>query len=277
VQQITRPIFSVSIFAIMIFQVAALFARSALEVSLITDGHQAAFAEDLSYLVVPPILAVLMFPYLRRCKRPLLELLKRTDFTLRLVVLSILLGLTLRVTYWAVLTLLIWLGIVGNVDPRAVIGPIIGFACPPLPVTLFSVGVVGILIPTVEEIVNRAFILHALLPRNVVAAVVISAALFAAMHRPSSYVLAFAIGSLLGIQILNYRTLWAPLITHATYNAATVLDWECFRLVWNPPASDPRLLVLAGISVPVALAGTLAALFLVSKKAAGVRMVHRQA
>lgn len=81
-----RPVFGVSVIAIMIFQVAALFARSMLELSLMDDGYSRAIAEDLSYLVVPPILLVLMFPYLKRCKDPLLSLFRRADLTLRLVV-----------------------------------------------------------------------------------------------------------------------------------------------------------------------------------------------
>ena len=67
-QPIARPVFQVSIVAIMLFQVAALFTRSRLELSLVAGGVQEAVAKDLSYLVVPPILLVLMFPYLKRSK-----------------------------------------------------------------------------------------------------------------------------------------------------------------------------------------------------------------
>ena len=260
----------------MLFQVAALFARSMLELSLIDNGLARAVAQDLSYLVVPPILLVLMYPYLKRCKGALLGLLRLSDLSVRLVILSILLGLTMRITYWAGLTLLMWAGVVHNKDPNAVIGPLLGFDCPSLPVILLSLVVVAFLIPIVEEIVNRAFILHALLPRGFVLSVIASAFLFAIMHRPGSYFLAFVVGVFLAIQVLNYRTLWAPVIAHASYNAATVLDWECLKVVWNPPVSDPNLASIAIIAAPVTVAGICLAAFIVSRKAVGARQAPRR-
>ncbi len=272
-----RPVFGVSVIAIMIFQVAALFARSMLELSLMDDGYSRAIAEDLSYLVVPPILLVLMFPYLKRCKDPLLSLFRRADLTLRLVVFSVLLGLTLRLTYWATLTVLIWLGVVGGNDPAASTGPIFGFGCPELPVLLLSLGVMALMVPLMEEVIHRAFIVHALLPKGFLVSIIVSALLFALMHKPSTYAVSFFAGVFFAIQLLNYRTLWASMITHATFNAAAVLDWDCLILVWNPPASDPAFSAIATISIPVALAGLVFAALLVSKKAAGISSGSRRA
>ncbi|MEX2125160.1 MAG: CPBP family intramembrane glutamic endopeptidase [Woeseia sp.] len=255
---------------------AALVARSALELSLMYNGYGRAFAEDLSYLVVPPILLVLMFPYLKRCKGALLGLLRRADLTCRVVALSIVLGLTLRLIYWATLTALIWLGVVSNDDPNAVGGPIIGVECPPRQVLMLSFVVSAFLIPIIEEVGNRGFVLHALLPRGVILSVIISALLFAVMHKPGSYVFAFFGGLFFAMQVLNYRTLWAPIIAHAAYNAAAVVDSECFRIVWNPPISDPTLSTLGMLSAPLALVGILVATFLVSKTAAGARKARRR-
>ncbi|MEX2496457.1 MAG: CPBP family intramembrane glutamic endopeptidase [Woeseia sp.] len=266
-QQPARPTFTVSVTALMIFQVAALFARSMLELSLVDRGLEKTVAQDLSYLVVPPILLVLMFPYLNRCRVALAELLSPADLTMRVIVLSVLLGLTLRMLFWCGLTLLIWLRAIGTSGPDFEAAAMIGFNCAPLPVIVLSLTVVAFLIPVIEELINRGFILHALLARGTGISVLVSALLFAAMHTPSSYVLAFLIGLLLALQMLNYRTLWAPIITHATYNATTVLDWECFRIVWSPPASDPALQMLAAVSAVVIPGGTCAALYLVSKKA----------
>ncbi|MGH8194342.1 MAG: lysostaphin resistance A-like protein [Woeseiaceae bacterium] len=264
----SRPDFPVSVPAIVVFEVAALFARSALETSLIRDGSEPRLAQHLSYLVVPPILLVLLCPYLARCKDSLRSLLRPADWTARVVLCSILLGLTLRITYWAVLTVLMWLGLVGTRDPKAIVGPLIGFDCPSPPVLLLSFAVMAVLTPVTEEVINRGFFLHALMPRGTTLALLLSAALFAVMHDPGSYPATFAIGLLLGTQMLNYRTLWAPILTHATYNAAAIVDWDCFRFVWNPPASDPGLAVAAGLAAPLALAGIVAALFLASEKAA---------
>src|SRR3546814_17945170 len=96
------------------------------------------------------------------------------------------------------------------------------------------------LIPIMEEVIHRGFILHALLPRGLSISILLSALLFALLHPPVSYVFAFLTGVLLAVQTLNYGTLWAAVISHAGYNAAAVFDWECFQIVWSPPASDPQ-------------------------------------
>lgn len=268
-ERIKRPVFEVSVIAIMIFQVAALFARSMLELSLMDDGYSRAVAEDLSYLVVPPILLLLMFPYLKRCKEPLLSLFRRNDLTVRLVVFAVLLGLSLRLTYWATLTVLIALGVVRNPDPDAMVGPILGFQCPPPGILLLSIVVMAVLIPVIEEVVNRGFILHRLLPMGRVVSVAATAILFAVLHKPGTYPVAFVVGVILAIQTLNFRSLWGAVIAHAAFNAAAVLDWECFRIVWNPPVSDPALIRLAAFSAPVALLSISLAVLLASEKAAG--------
>lgn len=262
------PVFPVSVSALLLFEVTALFARSMLERVLVDGGYERPVARDLSYLVVPPILLVLMLPYIKRCRDPLLSLLKPADFRFRMVVLSILLGLTLRSLFWSTVTLLIWLRPAKEPTLNGVDTPLIEFHCPPLAVVTLSLAVVAILVPVIEEAINRGFILHALLPRGVLASVVVSALLFAALHPPSSYPLAFTIGLFLAVQTLNYQTLWAPMITHATYNATTVLDWDCFRIVWHPAASDPTLQALAVISMPLLIAGGGTACVLVSQKAA---------
>lgn len=268
-KRIERPVFQVSVIAIMIFQVAALFARSMLELSLMDDGWSRAVAEDLSYLAVPPILLLLMFPYLKRCQGPLLSLFRRSDLTVRLAVFSVLLGLSLRLAYWATLTVLMAFGVVGNADPDAIIGPILGFQCPPPAVLLLSIVVMAVLVPVIEEIVNRGFILHRLLPRGRAVAVTATAVLFAVLHKPGTYPVAFVVGVILAIQTLNFRSLWGAVIAHAAFNAAAILDWECFRIVWNPPVSDPALVRLAALSAPVALLSLSLAVLLASEKAAG--------
>jgi membrane protease YdiL (CAAX protease family) len=267
-QRAARPLFQVSVIAVMLFEIAALFARSALELRLASDGFSRPVAKDLSYLVVPPLLFTLMYPYLRRNKAALSSLFKPSAITARLVLLSIALGLILRITYWAVVTLLIWCGVIHNEEPGAFAGPLIGFQCQLASVAL-SLAVVSLLIPLIEETINRGFLLHVLLPRGDRTAIVISALLFALMHLPATYPTAFAVGLLFAIQTLNYGTLWAPVVAHASFNAATVFDWECFRIVWNPPASDPTLAKAALLAAPTAVLGTLLAAFIVSRKAAG--------
>lgn len=275
-QSITRPVFQVSVVAIVLFQVCALFARSMLELSLIEDGKSEDLAKDLSYLVVPPILLVLMFPYLKRCKTELLRLFRLSALTWRLVLLSMLLGLTLRLVYWSVLTVLIRFQIVVNDDPSAVVGPLLGFDCPSPPALMLSLGMTAILIPIIEETVSRGFVLHALLPKGVAFSIGVSAVLFASMHPPSTYFAAFLIGVLLAIQTLNSGNLWGAIVAHAAYNAAAVLDWKCFRIVWNPQVHDPQLAKLTIVAVPVAVLGVWLAIFIVTRRTAGARDAPRR-
>lgn len=253
----------------MLFQVAALFARSLLELSLIEDGMNDAVAKDLSWLVVPPILIALMFPYLKLCKVQLLRFFRLSDLTWRLFVLALLLGITLRVVRWAVLTVLIRLGVPGNEDANALTGPFFGFDCPSSPVLILSLCVTAFLIPILEETINRGFILHALLPRGIALSIGISSLCFALMHPPVMYVSAFLVGILLATQTLNCGTLWAALIAHSAYNAIAVIDWECFRIVWNPPPSDPQLTILSIIAAPIAVLGTGLAILIVTRRTAG--------
>lgn len=260
------PVFRVSILAVMLFQVAALFARSRLELELVNAGVGALPAKHLSYLAVPPILVILMYPYFARCKCALQRLLQLKDLTGRLVLKAALVGLTLRLLRWAFLTVLVWLGVTGNSGPSPTR---FGFACPPLPVLLLSGLVMPVLVPLVEEIVNRGFLLHALLPRGRALAVMLSAALFAAMHPPGSYALTFVAGVVFAVQALSFRTLWAPLAAHMTYNAAAIVDWGCFTIVWNPSPDDPLLSKLALLSVAALLAGGWLLWRLASERAAG--------
>jgi membrane protease YdiL (CAAX protease family) len=264
-----RPVFRVSVLAIMLFQVCALFTRSALDISLVKRGMDRAVANDVSYLVVPPILAAFMYPYLRRHWNALRSLFQPRALTLRLFVLAVILGLLLRLTYWAVLTILIWAGVIRNDDPDAVTGPLLGFECPPLSVLALSVVTMSLLVPVVEETINRGFLLHALLQKGLFTSVVLSALLFTVAHKPGTYVVAFSIGIFLAVQAINARTLWAPLVTHSTYNLAAVIDWDCFQLIWNPPIADPLLLATTKVAAPIAGACVILCCWLVSKKAIG--------
>jgi membrane protease YdiL (CAAX protease family) len=264
-----RPAFRVSILAIMVFQTCALFARSAFDTSLVRNGMDRSVANDVSYLVVPPLLLVLLFPYLREHAASLLRLLRLSRLSLRLCWMSLLLGLVLRATYWSVLTILMWTGVVRNDEPGAIAGPFFGFGCPPPAVLALSLLVMSVLVPMMEEIINRGFVLHALLPRGVATSVIASACLFALAHKPGAYVVALVSGVFLATQMLNARTLWAPLLTHAAYNAAAIIHWDCFQLIWNPPPADPGLAAAGKAAVPFAIAGIWLSCWLVSEKAIG--------
>ena len=270
----TSPVFRVSVTVVVLFQVAALFARSLLDLSLQGTGMDRAIANDLSFLVVPPILLVLMFPYVRRCRDSLRELFSPQRLTPAVVVCSVVLGLTLRLMWWASTTFLVGIGLVHSDDPNAVAGPFVGFDCPPLSELALSLFVMSGLIPLFEEVVHRGYVLHALLPRGKVAAVIISAIIFGLMHR-FPYGTAFVVGVLLAVQTLNYRALWGPIIAHATYNAAAIFDWDCFRIIWNPTSPDPIMESLTWLSVPVAAGCALLATVLATRKWPGTLVAPR--
>lgn len=242
------------IVAIVIMQIAALFARALLEVRLTDRGEPAPFAQDLSYLVVPPILIVLMFPILREHGRFLLSLLRWDDLSGRVIVLSVLLGVSLRMSFWGGLISLVSFGALKNPDPNALVGPLVTFGCPGPGSLALSFFVVSLLIPVTEEVVNRGLILQSLLQRGRVTAIIVSSILFAVMHDPQNIMIAFSIGIILGLQMLNHRTLWAPMIAHATYNAISVLDWECMSAKWNPVETTPTLIAVGLLATALFIA-----------------------
>ncbi len=254
------------IVAIMIFQVAALFARAFLETRLIDSGEPQPSAQDLSYLVVPPILIILMYPILRRHGSYLRSLLRRQDLTLRLIAFAVLLGFTLRVSYWGGLISFVSFGVLRNTDPNAVVGPAIAFGCPDPGILALSFIVAAFFIPVTEEIIHRGLILQSLLHRGKILAIVLSSALFAIAHDPQAIVVAFVGGLFIGVQMINCKTLWGPLITHATYNAMTVLDWECVSTQWNPTDTTPAMVGTGLIATALAVVGISFSIFLVLHK-----------
>lgn len=249
----SEPVLRAPIVAILIFEVAGLLARALLQVRLIDGGEPKPFAQDLSYLVVPPILLVLMYPILRQHGCYLMSLLRREDLTIRLAVLSILLGVTLRLSYWGGLISLVSFGVLRNSDPDAVVGPVISIACPEPQVLALSFLVVSFLIPITEEVINRGLILQSLMHRGKALAVLLSSALFAVMHDPQAIMITFLVGLFLAVQAISYKTLWATLITHATYNTAAVVDWDCISIYWNPVETTPSMigggLVAIGLTI----------------------------
>jgi len=251
------------IVAILIIEVAALFVRAFFETRLIDLGEAKPFAHNLSYLVVPPMLIVLMYPILRQHGQFLLSLLRRQDLTLRLFVLSFLLGITLRMTYWGGLISLISFGVLRNSDPDAVVGPTFSFGCPDPNVLALSFLVVSFLIPVIEEVVNRGLILQSLLHRRKVLAVVLSSVLFAIMHAPQAMILAFFVGLFLAVQMIKCKTLWAPLITHATYNAVALLDWECVGMHWNPAGATHSMIPAGLVASALVAVGLIFSMYLV--------------
>jgi membrane protease YdiL (CAAX protease family) len=222
--------------------------------------------KELSYPVVPVVLGILMYPYLRLNWRSCRLLLRRVDLSFRLVIYSISLGVLMRIGSWAAIITLVCFDLAGNRLAEPVNGPVFSLIWPLMPQVLLSFAVMCLLVPMTEEVVHRGFLLHCLLARGEAAAVVVSAAIFAASHPPQSYLLSFLAGLFLGMQTLSYRTLWAPFITHATFNAAMVIDRNFFYMVWSPAHPGATATSAGVVALVVTFASIGVCMFLASRR-----------
>ena len=247
------------VLAIVLAQLLALVAQAWLLRLLVAHGYGELQAHYLAYLVVPPILLPMLAPVLLEHREFLQRLFSPRGLTLRLALAAVGLGITLRIVWWSLLIARVALGMAVNDDPQAVAGPVLSFACPPLPSLLLGLLVMAILIPFMEETVHRGLVQSAFVHRGPLPAILVSAVIFTAFHPPSSYGWVFFMGVVLGIQFWLAGSLWATILTHATYNGLIQLDWRCLQGRWNPsPDSLPQL-----VPAMIALATLAAALLLV--------------
>lgn len=254
--------------AVILATTTALFARSWLQVELRAGGVDKLHAADLSYLVVPPILLLLLFPVLRANKAELRRQFDVASIRAGLVLNAIVLGVLLRLAWWCQLVLGISTGIYSNGDPKAPVGPAFDFQCPPGTIFVTGIVVMAILVPIIEEVVHRGFIQSALYRYGPAVAIVGSAAIFAVFHPLGNWSFVFFAGVVLGTQYWITKSLWSSLVTHATINGLIQVDWRCLRGQWNPPATE----------LPVVAPGTLSlVLFVVcvATTLAILRAMHR--
>lgn len=243
------------IIGVTIFLACALMVRAFLQIELGKLGYAQNFAKDLSYLVVPPILALLLLPILRANANALQRLFARDGLHMRDILRAITIGLLARAAFWCWLVFRVSTGVSGG-SSVVIAEPEFSFACPPAAEFLLGLLVWIGLVPLVEELTHRGLIQGSLLHRGRWSAIVISTLIFTAFHAPTTMPVAAVMGLILALQFANSGTLWAPLITHATYDGLIQFDWHCLRGAWNPAAADLPLLAPALAS----LVGLLAAL-----------------
>lgn len=78
-----------------------------------------------------------------------------------------------------------------------------------------------VLVPIIEEIVFRGFILHRLRERyNSLCSITISAIIFAFFHFNTSFIGAFIHGIIFGLITIRMSSLYAPIVVHSLYNLA---------------------------------------------------------
>lgn len=246
--RLSRSTFS----AIVLVLVFALFVEALLQRRLQEIGYPAIEARDRSVFVVPLLLWVMLWPVCRPHAGYLIGLFSAHRLTASAVFNAIAIGLWLRLAWWSQLVAGIAFGWTGDEtgDKTGVRQLSIRVACPnPGDLALGLVGM-AVLVPLSEELVHRGLIQSGLLDRGRCFAVVVSALVFAVFHDPSAYPFAFLSGIVLGVMLLQSGALWAPLIAHATYNTAAVIDWRCLSVVWYP---DPAELPLPGIGAAAVL------------------------
>jgi len=250
------------IIAIVIFEALALFAREFARRQLLDSGYASDYAKDLSYLVVPIVLGLLMWPILRQQWPHIRHIFRFDALTAKIVISGVLVGLLLRIAWWAQLATRISFGMTGTDNTNRVIGPLFHFNCPPPAVLLLGLVVTAVLIPIIEETVHRGLLLSALLHRGRLAAIILSTLIFTVAHNPSSYVAVYLMGLVLAVQYTMPGALWFSIATHATYNGLIQFDWYCINGQWNPPAAQLPLLPV-GLSALIVLLVAFASICLV--------------
>jgi len=259
----------------MLFMVCAFFARSWFQLSLRDAGFNASLTYDLSFFVMLPIIAVLMYPILRDNVTAMRQWIRPPQSWWRLMAYSVLIGVLLRVIYWSYHTAGAAFGWLYDESHPVIQSPQFNFSCPEPALLALKVLVLAALTPVFEELFHRGFILHALLPRGNVLAIILSAILFGAMHKPDSIIMAFLIGLPLAILAINLRGLWAPIIIHATFNLVAILDWNCLNPNFNPVETSANLNVIGCVSATVMLISLASVILLLRYAKSGAQNAPR--
>lgn len=270
----TRLVSRITLTAVLVSTTAALIARAWLQVHLLQDGVSPTLAEDLSYLVVVPVLVFLLFPLWLGQKSFLRNQFRRVDLTWRVALQAFAIGLVLRLLWWSQLVAGISFGVYSSNNPNAIVGPLFSFQCAAVPNVILGFFVMAIMVPLIEEVVHRGYVMSALRHRGLFISVLISALVFMVLHKFSSWPFAFFGGLVFGLQYWTTQSLWPSLISHATVNGLIQLDWHCLSGQWNPQAGVP--LMMPGLLATAALVAGLAALvYLLRQTATGAHKAPR--
>ena len=237
---------------VLFFLVAALLIRSWLQVTLQQNGFNRTLAADVSYLVVPLILLVTVAPLWREIGPSLMFQFRYSDLSPKLLGKALLLGLLMRVIWWAQLTVGVALGWYASdtVPPQA--EPFFKFQCPDVASVVIGLAVMTLLVPIIEECISRGILQTAAMKFGATFAIVLSASVFALLHMSDQWGFTIVAGLVFGFLFWATHSLWASLFTHAAYNSMTILDWRCLSAQWNP----------APETIPMTTIGSLAALLL---------------
>jgi len=231
---IDRPISRTNLIAVLVATTAALFARAWLQINLRQGGMANDVAADVSYLIVPPVLALLLLPIWRSEKPFLRAQFRRADLGWRIVARAVVIGVLLRLIWWCQVIAGVSFGFYRSANPEAIIGPQISFNCGPPGTVILGFLVMAVLVPLIEEVVHRAYVFTAVRRRGVLTAILVSALVFAVFHRLHSWPFSFLAGVVFGVMYWATQSLWSTLISHSTINGLIQVDWRCLSSYWNP-------------------------------------------
>jgi membrane protease YdiL (CAAX protease family) len=259
----------INLIAVIVATIAALIFRAWLQIELLDKGYTQDFAADLSYLVVPPILLLLLLPIWQQQGGFIATLFTRQALSLGLLARAFAIGCLLRLAAWCELVAGVSLGWYRNADATAVVGPTFAFECPAPQALILGFVVMAMLVPFIEETIHRGLVQTRLYERGALFAISVSALIFMLAHRPSTWAFVFVAGVVFGIQYWQTKTLWSSVVTHATINGLILLDWRCLRGQWNPPASDVPLWTAGIVSLCLLLLALLSIGLLLRKRPRG--------
>ncbi|MBT8092827.1 MAG: CPBP family intramembrane metalloprotease [Gammaproteobacteria bacterium] len=263
----------VPLLLILLFLLAALLIRSWADSLLVQRGMAPGVATYLSYLLVPLCLATLLWPALHNKMDLLQRLFSTTGSRLRTCLYAVMIGVLLRLVYWAQLITGVSLGAYTDADSAGPLQPVFSFACPTVAVVLLGLFVMSVVTPLVEEFVHRGLIQSSLHHRGPLLSIGTSALLFTVFHRPSTWGFVLFAGLVLGALFWKTRTLWLPVIAHATTNGISEIDWKCLNGRWNPPAESLPLWSVAATSLLVLALCIGGLAFILCKKIPGSTML----
>lgn len=240
-QMAARSIPRTTVVAVFVATVAALVARAWLQLRFVGEGVAPQTAADLSYLVVPVVLLVLLFPLWRVERSHLCSLFKPSALSLKVIISAILAGVLLRLLWWGQLVFGISFGLYRSSDSVAIADPVFSFQCPSPELVVLNLLVMSVLTPVIEEVTHRGYLLTAFRNRGMLQSVLISAIIFAVFHKTTTMPFALFAGVVFGVQYWHSESLWPSFISHCTVNTFILLDWRCLSGHWNPSYEDTPL------------------------------------
>lgn len=265
------PLPTRSIVAVLLILVCVMFFMEWSNVAFRGSGYGEDIVHYASRIVGLPVITILVYLVVREHREFAKGLFSMDGLTVKIAITGVAIGLLARVFWWSQITARAsfgWLATSLEAPPESLS---VSFSCPEVSVLIMAIVVWCFLVPLTEEFVHRGILMSALNDKGPIIAIAGSAFIFAAMHRPDSYLFVFMFGVIFGVLFWNARTLWGPIIVHATYDGVIILDWYCLKTSWNPRPEDLPHTALGIATASIATACALGIAFLVSKRWVGLQ------